>query len=248
MHHGPAGLADVVPVAWRLCDEIVHLTLEQARRAGRRVPCRKGCNACCRYLVPLSVPEVFRLWRDIQTLPRLERLALLAGFQGSALRIIEAARRNPPVSRAHPEGAPDDAILSAAGGWYAALRLDCPLLAEDLCRLYEHRPLACRAYHVVSDPRYCHDPGAGPGERLAVPVSPVQALCRLAAELEQAEPEAVLLPLAPMWAASHLDRARRTWPLSQMVRRLVEILAAQAGRTFSPATPAGPVAVDEAPA
>jgi Fe-S-cluster containining protein len=235
VHDGPAGLADVVPIAWKLCDEITRVTVDRCRLAGKCIPCKRGCSACCRYLVPLSVPEVLHLWRDIGALSQLERIELLARFHDVALRVIQAARANPPVTRADAEEASDDVILSAAGRWYRKLRLDCPLLAGDACRFYDRRPLACRAYFVVSDPHYCRQPDSGLGERLAVPVSPVQALCRLAAELEQTAPEAVLLPLAPMWALENLRRAKRTWPLSLMVRRLVEILTEQAAQTATAA-------------
>lgn len=31
----------------------------------------------------------------------------------------------------------------------------CPFLKDNECSIYEDRPLACRAYHVVSDPKLC---------------------------------------------------------------------------------------------
>jgi Fe-S-cluster containining protein len=227
----PATLADVVPVAWQLCDDITRITLEQARLAGRNIPCKKGCSACCRYMVPLSVPEAFRLWQDIQGLPQLDRIQLLGSFQTVALRIVEAARAQPPVRPDEADTASDDVILSAAGKWYARLNLACPFLDADACSIYDRRPVACRKYHVVTDARFCDDVASGLGRRLAVPVGPVQALCQLAAELEQSEPQAVLLPMAPLWAASHLDRAQRTWPRRAMIERLVQILTDQAERS-----------------
>ena len=235
----PASLADVVPVAWRLCDEIVRITAGQARLAGKNVPCRKGCSACCRYMVPLSVPEVFRLWQDIQALPQRKRVEVLADFQDAALRIIEAARTRPPVSTDDAATASDEVILSAAGKWYAELALRCPFLAGDVCSFYPTRPVACRKHCVVSDPRYCSEVSSALGERLALPIDPVRALCRLAGEMERTEPQAVLLPLAPMWALDNLHRARRTWPARRLVTRLVEILTEQAGE-FSPPAPRDP--------
>lgn len=209
-------LGDLVPVVRRLTDRVVKLTLRAAAHAGKPSHCGArcaGCAACCRYLVPLSAPEAFALARDLAALPAGRRKQLQAACRAASRRVLEAVRRLPPAD-------------GDAAAWrsYAELRIDCPFLVAGRCAIYDRRPLACRTYHVVSDPAYCLRGGAAGSERLAMPFSPVQALCRLAAELEGSPPQAVLLALAPDWAAGNAERAGRRYPLRSALRRLEEII------------------------
>ena len=50
-----------------VADRIVALgkACEIARLNGATIPCGEGCSACCNYLVPLAVPEVFRLREEM---------------------------------------------------------------------------------------------------------------------------------------------------------------------------------------
>jgi hypothetical protein len=61
-----------------------------------------------------------------------------------------------------------------------------------------------------------------------MPVSIVEALGELTAELEGSEVEVVMLPLAFAWAEENLDRSERTWPAEFMVERFVGILKSMA--------------------
>ena len=38
---------------------------------------------------------------------------------------------------------------------FSALAKPCPLLANNNCRVYEHRPVSCRMYHSLTNPVYC---------------------------------------------------------------------------------------------
>lgn len=58
----------------------------------------------------------------------------------------------------------------------------------------------------------------------AMPVSVLEALGHLTAELEESGIEAVVLPLVFVWRHDNLERAERTWPWVTMVKRFVEIL------------------------
>ena len=57
-----------------------------------------------------------------------------------------------------------------------------------------------------------------------LPVSILECVGQLTAELEQSEVEAIMLPLALPWAQENLGRAERTWPAVTMVERFVEII------------------------
>jgi len=67
-----------------------------------------------------------------------------------------------------------------------------------------------------------------------MPVSVLEALGQLAGELEQTDVEAVMLPLSFAWAQDNLERAQRTWPAVEMVKRFVEILKQKASKKKSP--------------
>ncbi len=67
---GQATLADIVPLARTICTKITDVVVESIRSDAGRIPCCKGCAACCGpYLVPLSIPEVIRLKDDISAVP-----------------------------------------------------------------------------------------------------------------------------------------------------------------------------------
>lgn len=92
--------------------------------AQRDWPCGAGCADCCRSLA--AVPEITRAeWERLSA-----ALATLA-----------------PQARAAVERAFDD--LRRAG---AQRPIVCPLLGpDDLCRVYDARPLACRSYGFYAD-------------------------------------------------------------------------------------------------
>lgn len=204
----PLRLSELVPIARRLADRITDWTIRAACHAGKPPSCRAGCSACCRYLVPLSPPEALRLREELAELPDQARQRLTDSCRQAGLHVMRLARSLPP---SHNE--------AEARESYANLQIDCPLLEGGLCSQYDRRPLACRTYHVVSDPRLCASPSESLHERLALPFSPTQALCRLSAELEGTTPQAVLLPLALDWADRNAARARRAWPAGVLVRR-----------------------------
>jgi Fe-S-cluster containining protein len=91
------------------------------------VSCTRGCAHCCHMMVSLSEPEA--------------RLAIDAAKAVGHVIDIEQARRQAPLMH------------------YGSLPLAqrrCVMLRDDNdCAIYEHRPLACRAYRVVSPADGC---------------------------------------------------------------------------------------------
>jgi Fe-S-cluster containining protein len=175
-------------------------------------------------MVPLSVPEAFRLRDDVSALPAGQRRSVQQSCLAAAKKILEAV----PQDFAGSEPAPADiqTHTSRLGGWYAGLRLPCPFLSDGLCTSYQTRPIACREHLVTGSAALCRGDGADEPSVAPAPVSVLECLGRLAAELEQSEPEAVMLPLALPWAQENISRSRRTWPATAMVERFIEILTA----------------------
>ncbi len=221
----PARLSQLVPLARAVSDSATHAACDRSRREGRAVSCRKGCSSCCHYLVPVSGPEAFALLEDIQDLDAGTRDHLVGSFVQVAQHVLRAEQ--PSL-----DAAPGETTAGLLGQWYARLNQPCPLLhgarEARTCRLYSRRPLACREHLVTSKPELCGGFQPGAGQVRPPGVSMVQALGHLAAELEDTDVEAILLPLVPAWALSNLDRGQRTWPAPYLVRRLLAIAREQA--------------------
>jgi len=92
---GQARLIDIVPLAQAVCTKITDAALESIRSDGGRIPCGKGCSACCSSLVPLSVPEAFRLREAILAMPEYQRRVVQQSCLLVAQRIL---KRKPPKS------------------------------------------------------------------------------------------------------------------------------------------------------
>jgi len=225
---GQARLADIVPLARTLCTKITDVVLESIRSDGGRIPCCKGCSACCKPgLVPLSVPQALRLKEEISAAPAYRRESMSRACLLAARRILS---QKPPkafmdrTAEASPAGPVD---LDLVSDWYAGLKLDCPFLDNNLCNIYEQRPLACREYFIKGSAGVCKGQ-RGIAEMVETPVQVTNVLARLASELEGTRVEAVLLPLVLVWCEENPERVERTWPAAMMVKRFVEIVKAMA--------------------
>ena len=75
-------------------------------------------------------------------------------------------------------------------------------------------------------------------KKIEMPVRISEVLGRLASELEGTGTEALIMPLALLWAEENPERDERTWPAEIMVKRFVEII--KASRSESTVTPAAP--------
>ena len=224
---GPAPLSDLVPLACQIADRIVEAVREEAEGRGLRVPCAERCPACCRYLVPVSPPEAFRIRARVFATPSEERRRILSSYIHAARHVLNDP---PPEAPVGPEAVGG---LETTARWYESKDLECPLLSEGLCGLYEFRPLVCREHLAACDPSDCARPDQVMGEgRLPLPVSIAEALMLTAAEIEQSEPEAILLPLALLWTQENADRDARAWPASELVRQFAKVIR-QGAETLS---------------
>jgi len=225
---GQARLADIVPLARTLCKKITDVVLESMRSDGGRIPCCRGCSACCsRCLVPLSVPETLRLKEDISAAPAYQRESMWRACLLAARRILSQKPPKPFIGQTEEVSTVSSVDLNLVSNWYASLKLPCPFLYKDVCTIYEQRPLACREHFVEGSARACRGQ-RGTAEVVQMPVQVPNALGQLASELEGMSVEAVILPLALVWCEENPERAERTWPAPIMVKRFVEIIKAMA--------------------
>lgn len=118
-----------------------------------KIKCQAACSRCC--LQPVRGVysfEIINLYREIRNRPNYAGLhnqfnELAAEFHR------EVVRRLPD----HPEETitTDHPAIEAAHRAIAARRSPCALLVDDQCSAYEHRPISCRMYHSLTDPRLC---------------------------------------------------------------------------------------------
>lgn len=227
-----ATLADIVPLARKLSTKMAIAFLADLRKNGLSVPCRKGCCACCSSLIPMSVPEVFRMREELLAMPNDVSNRILGACIHTAETILNKTRRTSYLEGFSKSGKPR---ISQINKWYGKLKLACPLLSGDLCTLYEQRPLACREHIVTGSSDSCQKDRKCRPNVTPMPVSVLETLGQLAGELEQTDVEAVMLPFSFAWAQDNIKRAERTWPAVEMVKRFVKILKQKASKKKSPA-------------
>ncbi|MCY2930902.1 MAG: YkgJ family cysteine cluster protein [Planctomycetota bacterium] len=220
---GAVHLSGLVAPARVICDALGQALSQWSARHDRPIPCRKGCSACCRYLVPLSVPEALALPGELSARegprPARSRGRLLA----AATTLLRAGP--PPESgRLDPTQA-----TQALADWYASAGVTCPFLSKHRCGIYAARPLACRE-HFSASSRACASPRAGGEASLNWGISVSAALADLAAELEGRPAEAVMLPLALPWWQENRRRNETLYSGDQAVARLGQLLESQARR------------------
>lgn len=120
-------------------DEVARQAVEDAANFAR-VQCREGCAHCCKQNVTITRPEA--------------RLALeYAREQGVTVDWDRVKRQ---------------ASHAGAAAWTRQPVADmaCAFLGpDDRCRIYKHRPAACRKLYAVSDPADC-DIVANPGTQV----------------------------------------------------------------------------------
>jgi Fe-S-cluster containining protein len=221
---GLARLADIIPLARTVCSNIINVVLKTIRSKGNRIPCLKGCSACCnRCLVPLSVPEAFRLKEDVEKMPVLRRETIWKDCLEASRYILT---HKPPKKFIHlsvQSPSNDQSHLNLISNWYSSLKLPCPFLYQGACSIYELRPLVCREHYIIGPAEGCSEEHSS-AKVIEMPIQVSNALSQLASELEETSDEAVILPLALVWCRNNKKRAARTWPYAMMVRRFVEIL------------------------
>ena len=130
------------PTGARETHHVIELVLERDRKRdanSAHIKCRKGCVHCCH--------EPVEIWPQEAGL--LIDAAREAGLQLDGARLERQSRYTVATWREQP--AADTA---------------CVFLGDDgACRVYEHRPNACRKLLVMTDPDFC-DAGKHPPEKV----------------------------------------------------------------------------------
>lgn len=107
------------------------------------VKCKQGCADCCHALFDLTLIEALYVnSRFNEKIAEKEKHELLEKAN-KADRLIYKIKKE--AYRAHKDGENEDTVIEEV----AKKRIRCPLLGEnDLCDMYEYRPIACRVYGI----------------------------------------------------------------------------------------------------
>ncbi len=107
------------------------------------IKCGKGCSDCCHALFDLTLVEAIYLNRKFnETFRGMARSTIMQHADVSDREINKIKRRAFKASQAGTSAQEIIREISLA-------RVRCPLLGDDdLCGLYEFRPLTCRIYGV----------------------------------------------------------------------------------------------------
>jgi Fe-S-cluster containining protein len=114
-----------------------------------KIMCKFGCTRCCHQAVHGCYAfEIISLYRQLR--PRDDYGQIHNDFVRSAdefqTMFARYAEKTP--------GRNDVALINTLQH-FSALAKPCPLLANNNCRVYAHRPVSCRMYHSLTSPIYC---------------------------------------------------------------------------------------------
>jgi Fe-S-cluster containining protein len=172
---GPTTLREILPVVHDITDAIVSIAEQSSEAGGTKISCRKGCGACCRQLVPISVDEAAAIRDMVDEMPEERRTAVLNRFSDAHQRLQAAELleklRNPEQFT--------ETELRPLGIEYFRLGIPCPFLEDESCSVHADRPLTCREYLVTSDPADCAKPTAETIKMVAMPVKLSNIITRI---------------------------------------------------------------------
>jgi Fe-S-cluster containining protein len=192
----------LLPLFQAVADRLVDVACEDAVAAGELVSCTKGCGACCRQLVPISVTEAHHLRELLDALPEPRRSELRARFAAAGTRLEQAGlldtlRRPQQVT---------DAESQALGMAYFELGIACPFLEEESCSIHPDRPVACREYLVTSPAEHCAHPTADTVRGVKMPAKVSRVIRQIERPVGDESLRWVPLILAPQWSEAHPEQ------------------------------------------
>lgn len=139
--HGPLKKTKIRRVAKeyaRLYQQIDAVMVEAYQKYD--VQCKKGCSACCKQTVAISV---------------LEALSILEPIVSDNYRLDRFLKGRYEVIKKQAKLCLSGKITGAE--WFAQ-SIPCAFLKDDLCSIYERRPSVCRTHAVVTPSEDCSPP------------------------------------------------------------------------------------------
>ncbi|MBM4036955.1 MAG: hypothetical protein FJ290_00445 [Planctomycetes bacterium] len=142
---GPRTLLDLLPAARAIAQALAAHAAEAAAARGRTITCRRGCAACCRQYLSISVVEAEALARAVAGLPAQRRDAVQQRFDAALLRLEQAGLLDPGAPRGGrritlPPRETPAATVAATSRRYFGLAIPCPRPPSDKQRGLRPQP------------------------------------------------------------------------------------------------------------
>jgi Fe-S-cluster containining protein len=179
----PAGkttLTALLPILQDFDSSMINRVVDEATEEGHPVSCRKGCGACCRQMVPLSIFEAEFLGEWFSALPKERQAELEERFHSGLMRLKKAGVLDKILDANW--GLDEKSFVQMAIDYFHA-GVPCPFLEDESCSIHPIRPLMCREYLVTSPAELCQDPGIHQLSAIHLPLRPSQALYKIGQEL-----------------------------------------------------------------
>jgi Fe-S-cluster containining protein len=177
---GKTTLTELLPILQDFDSSMINHVVGEATEAGHPISCRKGCGACCRQMVPLSIFEAEFLGQWFITLPKERQAELEERFQKSLIKLKEAGVLDKIMDQKW--GTDEKSFIQMAVDYFHA-GVPCPFLEDESCGIHPIRPLICREYLVTSPAELCQDPSINQISAIHLPLMPSQALYKIGQEL-----------------------------------------------------------------
>lgn len=204
---GPMRLSELVPTAYAMTNALVQRATQLVVLDGRTVSCGPGCGACCRQMVPVSIPEALRVVDALDAFPDAKRESFASRFAAAAATVARAGLTDQLLEPA----VTSDPFLPVAREYFS-LGIACPFLEDESCAIHENRPVACRDFNVTSPAEWCRSPWDHEIEKVPTPLPLSVPLARVAGAVLGQPPRLIPLSLVPWWISRHPELRARTWP------------------------------------
>ena len=224
---GPMQLTELLPIARSISEALVAESIKSAEESGQKISCRKGCGACCRQLVAISLVEAQELDRVVAAMAPERQSVIRARFDAAVRRLDQAGLidRNVPLGDraliARNRGS-RAATLQEISHRYFKLQIPCPFLEEESCSIYADRPLVCREYHVTSPAERCAKLFEQPIDRVEVPIHLGDVVSSAAEKLSGSSAYSVPLVLALEWSEKHRESFQRLYDGEQIAQAMLD--------------------------
>jgi len=186
----------LLPLFQSVTNSLVDIAVKTVETEGEQVSCTKGCAACCRQLVPISLSEAHALAQLLAASPEPQGAKIRARFAAAREQLEHAGLLD---TLHHPQDVGADAA-QVLGLAYFGLGIACPFLEDESCSIHSDRPLACREYLVSSPAQHCARPTAAGVSVVKLPAKASRVVRELASPAGTEGVAWVPLILAPDWA------------------------------------------------
>lgn len=165
----------MLPVFRKMTNLFVEIGVEEAKKEGKEVSCKKGCGACCRQPVPLPEFEAYGIAEIVGKMPEPRRSEVKERFDKAVAHFTEIGWVERFENCAdYSEEERQEVFLD-----YFREGIPCPFLVDNSCSIHQERPMVCREYLVTNPPENCSKPTAESIDMVEIPIAPSKKIFKL---------------------------------------------------------------------